>query len=235
MVGVPRSTGCQTCVSRRVKCDETRPSCLRCRKHGVDCPGYNRERKFVNEKHLIRQRGRQAVHGETLVMTVGLSRPVSPSYGSSHGTFPQWVSPSPDRAQYICTMVEQLQSSVAQYDSIGVFQWIRLDKLGRRALLDSAMCSLTMQLLGKETGRDEFLAYGMDLYIQSLHALQVALRHPNEWKTSETLCSTILLCVYEVRWHPRRFCPLPQIALRALLTNRVIRRYHVLRGLAPTW
>ncbi|KAI9039039.1 Zn(II)2Cys6 transcription factor [Aspergillus affinis] len=29
--------GCAKCKERRIKCDETKPHCLRCRKHGVDC------------------------------------------------------------------------------------------------------------------------------------------------------------------------------------------------------
>ncbi|PLN84590.1 hypothetical protein BDW42DRAFT_199367 [Aspergillus taichungensis] len=29
--------GCQKCKIRRVKCDETKPACVRCQKHGVDC------------------------------------------------------------------------------------------------------------------------------------------------------------------------------------------------------
>ncbi|KAE8384841.1 hypothetical protein BDV23DRAFT_166013 [Aspergillus alliaceus] len=29
--------GCVKCKQRRVKCDETKPHCLRCQKHGVDC------------------------------------------------------------------------------------------------------------------------------------------------------------------------------------------------------
>ncbi|EWY83117.1 hypothetical protein FOYG_12969 [Fusarium oxysporum NRRL 32931] len=45
MVGVPgRSKGCNTCRKRRVKCDETKPVCLRCTKGGFECLGFNRER-----------------------------------------------------------------------------------------------------------------------------------------------------------------------------------------------
>ncbi|KAG9237331.1 hypothetical protein BJ875DRAFT_438493 [Amylocarpus encephaloides] len=33
-------TGCQTCKIRRVKCDETKPACLRCVKFGHQCDGY---------------------------------------------------------------------------------------------------------------------------------------------------------------------------------------------------
>ncbi|KAL4918597.1 hypothetical protein BDW62DRAFT_63762 [Aspergillus aurantiobrunneus] len=34
------STGCQTCRSRRIKCDETRPHCSACVRSGRECPGY---------------------------------------------------------------------------------------------------------------------------------------------------------------------------------------------------
>ncbi|OJJ44257.1 hypothetical protein ASPZODRAFT_72043 [Penicilliopsis zonata CBS 506.65] len=34
------STGCQTCRTRRIKCDETRPSCKACARVGRPCPGY---------------------------------------------------------------------------------------------------------------------------------------------------------------------------------------------------
>ncbi|KAK7935167.1 hypothetical protein PG985_000662 [Apiospora marii] len=43
MVGVPgRSKGCKTCLKRRVKCDETKPTCDRCRRGGFECLGYAR-------------------------------------------------------------------------------------------------------------------------------------------------------------------------------------------------
>ncbi|KAL2070209.1 hypothetical protein VTL71DRAFT_13235 [Oculimacula yallundae] len=34
-------TGCQTCKIRRVKCDETKPSCVRCVRFGHQCDGYS--------------------------------------------------------------------------------------------------------------------------------------------------------------------------------------------------
>src|SRR5450755_1287659 len=33
-------TGCVTCKIRRVKCDETKPSCLKCTRSGRKCDGY---------------------------------------------------------------------------------------------------------------------------------------------------------------------------------------------------
>ncbi|TGO10582.1 hypothetical protein BTUL_0131g00230 [Botrytis tulipae] len=34
-------TGCNTCKARRVKCDETKPACMRCQKFGRVCDGYS--------------------------------------------------------------------------------------------------------------------------------------------------------------------------------------------------
>ncbi|EAU38088.1 predicted protein [Aspergillus terreus NIH2624] len=50
MVGVPRSGGCPTCLSRKVKCDETRPGCQRCTKKGLKCPGYTRPLDIRTQK-----------------------------------------------------------------------------------------------------------------------------------------------------------------------------------------
>ncbi|KAK6827655.1 C6 zinc finger domain-containing protein [Apiospora arundinis] len=33
-------TGCLTCKKRKVKCDESKPTCLKCRKSGKECAGY---------------------------------------------------------------------------------------------------------------------------------------------------------------------------------------------------
>lgn len=38
-------TGCGTCRKRRVKCDEARPTCLRCRNANFQCEGYDAPRR----------------------------------------------------------------------------------------------------------------------------------------------------------------------------------------------
>ncbi|KAH8678466.1 hypothetical protein BX600DRAFT_507410 [Xylariales sp. PMI_506] len=45
-VGRP-SPNCHLCRQRRVKCDLSRPGCLRCERYGVDCPGYRREGDII--------------------------------------------------------------------------------------------------------------------------------------------------------------------------------------------
>lgn len=52
MVNRGRSGGCNTCKKRRVKCDEEKPDCRRCRRLGLGCGGYRRtEWKFREQNH----------------------------------------------------------------------------------------------------------------------------------------------------------------------------------------
>ncbi|VUC30538.1 unnamed protein product [Clonostachys rosea] len=51
MPGVPRSRGCQTCKDRKVKCDETWPTCTRCAVINSPCPGPTSLVKFVSKTH----------------------------------------------------------------------------------------------------------------------------------------------------------------------------------------
>ena len=40
-----RSTGCLKCRQRKIRCDEERPGCKKCRIHGVVCPGFKTAKK----------------------------------------------------------------------------------------------------------------------------------------------------------------------------------------------
>ncbi|KAH0525786.1 hypothetical protein TsFJ059_009203 [Trichoderma semiorbis] len=49
MVGIPgKSKACRDCKRRRVKCDLTLPSCIRCIKAGIACKGYEQAMLWVN-------------------------------------------------------------------------------------------------------------------------------------------------------------------------------------------
>ena len=55
MVG-SRCAGCQKCVSRRMKCDETSPVCRLCTHLGFECPGYQPQLVFIQMSALQIQR-----------------------------------------------------------------------------------------------------------------------------------------------------------------------------------
>ncbi|KAK7510144.1 hypothetical protein IWZ03DRAFT_363658 [Phyllosticta citriasiana] len=53
MVGVPKSTACATCKSRKIRCDQKWPTCERCQRSGLACPGpSNPHAKFVDERPM---------------------------------------------------------------------------------------------------------------------------------------------------------------------------------------
>lgn len=220
MVGVPRSSGCQLCRQRRVKCDEARPECGNCRKYGVRCPGYERAIKFVSGKHAVRSKGSRASRtgrqgsasrgtaSETL-WSAGTASPDGDSSSSSKEiasrtaavVMPLVASPQPSRALFVGTLMDMAQTNLASKDVstfLSFFGQLRFEALGTSAALDGAICSLSLHLMGKELGDDNLVARSRTVYGGSLVALQAALRHPVKWKASETFCSAVLLCFFEV-------------------------------------
>lgn len=206
MVGVPRSGGCQLCRKRKVKCDQARPGCTNCIKYGVDCPGYERSFKFIAGKHHVRKKGER--HSTLTSPLSSSSSSVNPSLGQSsiivpvsRAVFqpcPLILSPAPVRGPLIATLLDKVRPSLSNRDFMGFFSWIQLDRLGQKVTLDGAIYALILHVSGKEAADEQALAHSRSIYIQALRALQSALQHPIEWKSSDTLCSAILLCIFEV-------------------------------------
>ncbi|KAF2120760.1 hypothetical protein BDV96DRAFT_641417 [Lophiotrema nucula] len=82
MVGIPgKSKGCITCKKRRIKCDEAKPTCERCKKSGYVCAGYNTSLHFVNTSTVPFQpkpNQSTAYVGETPVRVVPRIRTTEP-------------------------------------------------------------------------------------------------------------------------------------------------------------
>ncbi|KAK8133259.1 hypothetical protein PG999_001432 [Apiospora kogelbergensis] len=57
--------GCKTCKIRRVKCDEARPSCLKCQSTGRTCDGYDAAPRFVEVAAEVQTSQDNRVHTKT--------------------------------------------------------------------------------------------------------------------------------------------------------------------------
>jgi hypothetical protein len=57
---------CWECARRRLVCDSTRPSCTKCSKSGVECPGYGKKKplKWLEPGQVNSQRGRRRTTAE---------------------------------------------------------------------------------------------------------------------------------------------------------------------------
>ncbi|EGX97159.1 C6 zinc finger domain protein [Cordyceps militaris CM01] len=197
MVGVPRSTGCQLCRKRRVKCDEVKPGCGNCTKYGADCPGYERSLKFVSGKHHVRTRKNQSGLPSTPASVATASDDSLRRSSPVSASLLVW-EPAPHRGQFVSTMVETARAAIEERDASGYFSWVRFGTVGSFAILDGALCSLAMHLVGKDVADANMIAQSRTMYGQSLHQLQQALHHPTKWRASEMLCTAILLCVFEL-------------------------------------
>ncbi|KFY90750.1 hypothetical protein V500_04971, partial [Pseudogymnoascus sp. VKM F-4518 (FW-2643)] len=68
MVGVPgKFKGCNTCRTRRVKCDNARPKCQKCAASGRECGGYERQMIFI--VGTTNERGRCSSHPHRSILT----------------------------------------------------------------------------------------------------------------------------------------------------------------------
>ncbi len=45
-IGLTLYLGCVTCKAKRLKCDETKPTCHQCHKRQVECGGYKKDFKW---------------------------------------------------------------------------------------------------------------------------------------------------------------------------------------------
>lgn len=207
MVGVPRSKGCHLCVQRRVKCDQEKPKCGNCTRYKAECPGYDRSLKFVDRKHRVKPRktsDNTSHGGDTPALSTPPEPEVAPSTGSEVGltTAQQGmlITPTVARAQYISNMLSNMYTVVTPNEGWFLNSWFEgiEARLGSQAALDSATMSLVLQVLGKVHKDDRLIGESRCLYSKSLQALQAVLNHRSEWRTTETLCATTMLCYFEV-------------------------------------
>ncbi|OAL44944.1 hypothetical protein IQ07DRAFT_226816 [Pyrenochaeta sp. DS3sAY3a] len=80
------SRGCGMCKSRRIKCDEKRPTCGNCKKSGRDCPGYPDEFDLVfrdENKAMAKKAKKASGPSASRSSTTGSSSHASPLFSRS--------------------------------------------------------------------------------------------------------------------------------------------------------
>ncbi|KAJ6281387.1 hypothetical protein J3E71DRAFT_353943 [Bipolaris maydis] len=184
-----RSKGCSNCRKRRVKCDETQPTCKRCQKLAIACDG-PRTLVFVAGK-IVRSRRTQHSSKKTTDVTttsewktedVEKSASVSPPYQSSV----QHVGLRFNEYEvYICHLrqylypngpvdlgLQQLRTSdlaLGRYPTIGA---------GANPLFNQAALTFATLLFGARHHQARILAKGYDMHGVALRQLNQALSVP---------------------------------------------------------
>ncbi|RDW70609.1 Zn(II)2Cys6 transcription factor domain-containing protein [Aspergillus mulundensis] len=189
MGGIPyTSGGCGTCRRRKVKCDETKPECLRCTKYGHECAGYNKKRVFL--------------HGRTA--TTGKPGKLAPDLNLALVKNRKVDLPRPNvnpelRVQLLTAFIEgYLPQQPHLRDRTGrTFLEALPDLTGGSAILEKAGISLAAVYLAKQNQDDRLLQYSSKLYGNTLKTLQGRIKSGAKLG-QDVLYTTVILQLYEL-------------------------------------
>ena len=196
----PRSSGCRICVRRKVKCDETKPFCERCRKARLQCSGFREHLVFVDET-------RQALDKLAPVQTSeAYTSPAS--HPPLHSTFPfpalnfcrelRLFGDSDD--VYFAYLLERFVATGNCYqDYYGNGRWILacLSKKDDHPAAHLALKCLATTFFGRQHHQESVVSDASYLYSQALRRLCQTLQDPQKAQTFDVLAATTALNLYE--------------------------------------
>ncbi|GME39747.1 hypothetical protein GTA08_BOTSDO10878 [Neofusicoccum parvum] len=192
------SRGCQTCKTRRIRCDEVRPSCGNCRKSGRTCPGFPDEFDLIfrNENAAVARRTKRAASKQK-------SSPSSSSpsaFFSLRGfSIPQSLHVSIENqatAFFFRNFVlppQQAESARGFFDILVPYY----NSTPEASPLHLATHAVSLSVLGNYPGRSQMMREAARFYGQALQRAQQALQDPTQAKSDETLLTIMLFVLYE--------------------------------------
>ncbi|CAG8954880.1 hypothetical protein HYFRA_00008567 [Hymenoscyphus fraxineus] len=215
------SRGCQMCRTRRIKCDETKPTCNQCAKSRRQCPGYKDDFDLVfrNETQATERRARKASNGKkgNNQIVISSSQPVFntdddgdsfiPS-GSDKETGMVRLAPMvlsiPVEEQAPCYFLENfvVASTNAVDTPRGYFDFLAplMKNEGPEDHLTLAFNAASLAALANRPNTRSKLdmkQMAMASYAKALKATNLALQSPTLQKTDQTLAAILMLGFYE--------------------------------------
>ncbi|KAF9890762.1 hypothetical protein FE257_005631 [Aspergillus nanangensis] len=204
MAGTPYSRGCRMCLSRRIKCDETRPHCDRCVSKNLKCPGYHLPVEFRHQKVLqsqnanrqssTRSSGALIRKPNLLIPQLTLDEAVAPNLAY------EAISSQTKESFYGWLMYyfPRNYSSIACRVDVNWMDFIRSLTPSNcpDALMWAIRALITFQM-GSLQNSNKAICSARHMYGRGLHHLQSLLQSENALR-DETLAACVLLAGYEV-------------------------------------
>ncbi|KAM0348336.1 hypothetical protein ACHAPU_004304 [Fusarium lateritium] len=200
------SRGCQMCRARRIKCDETKPTCNQCAKSRRQCPGYKDEFDLVfrNETQATERRARKASKKASFQKQDKLGSRASPKAVVIH-------KPTPDQSilstlqlpvdqQATCHFLSNFVLLPAHDMTRGWMEFVvpllKCEKPASHFKLAFDACA--MASLGNRVGPGcNFEGKALGNYTKALSATFIALKDPVLSKEDSTLAAVLLLGLFE--------------------------------------
>ncbi|KAI0121669.1 hypothetical protein BJ170DRAFT_132264 [Xylariales sp. AK1849] len=211
------SRGCQMCRTRRIKCDETKPTCNQCAKSRRQCPGYKDEFDLVfrNETQATERRARKAnkkalqkagKQDSSEDESSGSISPISPIddfRDAFRSPLEQAIMPSvsiPVETRADCHFVANFILIPQQGSTRGFLDFLlpMLKVDGPSGHLQRAFNACALALLNNCPGaRNNYADKALNEYTYALKGTNVALRDPAVQNSDSTLAAVLLLGLFE--------------------------------------
>ncbi|KAG5927818.1 hypothetical protein E4U42_001734 [Claviceps africana] len=211
------SRGCQMCRTRRIKCDETKPTCNQCAKSRRICPGYKDEFDLVfrNETQATERRARKASK-KALTHRTGreTDRSTSPSSNGSSdaGGNRSPTTPTsqlsvtgnnlqiPLEEQAACHFIANYVLVPRHGSLIGFMEFVvpllKAEKVPLHYRCAFEACALA-SLNNGVGNRNHFEKQALGKYTKALSTTFAALKDPEVAKQDATLAAVLLLGLFE--------------------------------------
>ncbi|KAF2032433.1 hypothetical protein EK21DRAFT_87288 [Setomelanomma holmii] len=178
-----RSKGCTNCRRRKVKCDEARPSCHRCKKLGISCDG-PKDHTWI---HQNEPRQSQSPPKDLIVTT-------SPQVELSLAAFEEDICLAYTRKNLLRGgPVELACNMISLPENVSI-----LDTNPALDLLRNAILSLSVTFFGKQHCQDRITAKGYCQYGEVLRHLNTALGDPTRQVSNETILTALTCMLLEI-------------------------------------
>ncbi|RYP92556.1 hypothetical protein DL770_001314 [Monosporascus sp. CRB-9-2] len=208
------SRGCQMCRTRRIKCDETKPTCLKCAKSRRVCPGYKDEFDLVfrNETQSTELKARKASRkASAQKMDQQVSGQSSSPSGTPSSALPDGVKSSlgqavvpalnqPVEQRASCFFVSNFVLVPKPEDPRGFYDYLvpLLNQEGPGSHLEHAFNACSLALFYNRRGPSTNLSErALNEYAKALSKTNAALRDAEAQKADSTLAAVLLLGTFE--------------------------------------
>ena len=200
MVGVAgKSKGCNTCRRRKVKCDEGKPGCERCKQARRGCEGYERYPVFITKTQAgyVKRAPLEEVklpseHNDLSISDLDFS-PSTLIYGVS--------SPDAEATQLVSWFWQSFsRSPPSRYALQNPSHWLDYFMNWNSSILPlrQALLAVAVTRLSRTTDRPDILKTGRRMYTNSLTMTRKALLDPKLALHDEVLATICVMTLYEM-------------------------------------
>ena len=210
------SKGCGNCRSRKIKCDQTRPTCRECTRTNRECPGYRDEWNLMlrDETKSVAQKGRSSKQSQlasnysTDLQATGYEVHAEENirhhmHHARESTLGKVPDTEVSKHEAICFF---LQSHAipgnSQIKNTLITLLMSSSSPGISSSQHAVKCSImavASAMLSRVRGSPPLSQIARQEYGSALQLVNQALSDTNEAKMDNTLFAIVLLALYEVR------------------------------------